>query len=258
MKTLLIGLVQLVGLVLQPAYGAEPEALSVIEAADRIRNPTQPFRVIDTLTEYVDGKPQTRTVLIIHAKRNRDTARFSNLIRYLEPGRDAGKLVLMDSANLWLYDPAPKASIRISPEQRLTGQASDADVLSVDLAKDYDAKILGAENIQDADRQDRDCWHLDLRSAAPEATYNRIEYWVERERNRPVKGKFYADSGRLLKIAYYHRYGSALGSERPTEVILLDAVNPNLATTIAMSDFRYEDIPASWFQRDFLPRVPQE
>jgi hypothetical protein len=45
---------------------------------------------------------------------------------------------------------------------------------------------------------------------------------------------------------------------RPTEVILIDAVNSNLATTIGYSDYRYQEIPDAWFQRDYLPRVRAE
>ena len=66
---------------------------------------------------------------------------------------------------MWFYDPSSKASVRISPQQRLMGQASDGDVVTANFAKDYTAKLLGEETLQDADRQNRDCWHLDLKAA---------------------------------------------------------------------------------------------
>jgi hypothetical protein len=238
--------------------GERPTPQDVLAESDRARNPDKPFRVTLALVEYVNGKPRDRTGMVVYAREDRQTRQFSNLVRYAEPPRDAGKLVLLKGGNLWFYDPASKASIRISPQQRLTGQASNGDVLTVNLARDYTTTIVGEESLQDADRKSRDCWHLDMNAATPDAIYNRIEYWVERGTYRSVKGKFYADSGRLLKIAYYHKYEEQLGGMRPTEVILIDAVNSNLATTIDYADYRFQDIPEAWFQRDYLPRLRSE
>ena len=238
--------------------GTRPSAKDVLTASDRSRNPDQPFRVTLTIVEYVGNKPRDRTGLVVYSREDKQSGQFDNLVRWAEPPRDAGKLVLLKGANLWFYDPASKASIRISPQQRLSGQASNGDVLTVNLARDYTSTIVGEDTLLDADRQSRDCWHLDMTAATPDAIYNRIEYWVERGTYRSVKGKFYADSGRLLKIAYYHKYEQQLGGMRPTEVILIDAVNSHLATTIGYSDYHYQEIPETWFQRDYLPRVGGE
>jgi hypothetical protein len=240
------------------AMAAIPSAQEMVAASDRVRNPGQPFRLTDTLVEYIGGKARDSVVLLIFAREDKETHQYSNLARYSEPLRDAGKIVLLNGSNMWFYDPASKASIRISPQQRLLGQASDGDVVTVNLARDYTAKLVGAEALQDADRVQRDCWHLDLAAATPEAIYSRVEYWLERDTYRPVKGKFYADSGRLLKIAYFHKYQNQLGGVRPTETIIIDAVDANLVTTLTTSDYRIQDIPDSWFQRDFLPRLPVE
>ena len=238
--------------------GQEPAANDVVAQADRVRNPGQPFRITLALVEYINGKARDHTGLIVYAREDKQTQQFNNLVRYSQPPRDAGKMVLLKGTNLWFYDPASKASIRISAQQRLIGQASEGDVLSVNLARDYTSKITGEETLQDADRKSRECWHIDMAAATPDAIYNRIEYWVERGTYHPIKGKFYSDSGRLLKIAYYHKYEEQLGALRPTEVVLIDAVNANLATTIDYSDYRFQDIPESWLQRDYLPRLKAE
>ena len=124
-------------------------------------------------------------------------------MRYTAPPRDAGKAALLDGTILWFYDPASKASVRISPQQRLLGQASIGDVLTVNLAVDYAGKLVGTEQIQDAGRQQRICWHLDMTATNDLATYARVEYWVEQQTFRPIKAKFYSDSGRLLKILLF-------------------------------------------------------
>jgi hypothetical protein len=239
-----------------PAHAQTAQEL--IAAADSVRNPGHPFRLTNSLIEYVGGQARDKVVLVVFAREDKDTHRFSNLVRYVEPPRDQGKMVLLDGTKMWFYDPASKASIRISPQQRLIGQASNGDVVTVNLARDYQASLSGAETLQDADRQQRDCWHLDLTAASEDAIYNRIEYWIEKGSNQPIKGKFYSDSGRLLKIAYYRKYENQLAGVRPTETIIIDAVDPNLVTIMSTSDYRFQDIPDSWFQRDFLPRLRVE
>ncbi len=233
-------------------------AQQMVTEADRVRNPQQPFRLTDTLVEYRSGTARDRVVLVVYAREDKQTLQYNNLVRYAEPPRDAGKLVLLHGTSMWFYDPASKASVRISPQQRLLGQASDGDVVTANLARDYSSKLVGAETLQDADRNERSCWHLDMAAATPEAVYSRIEYWLEQGTFRPVKGKFYSDSGRLLKIAYFHNYQQQLGGVRPTETIIIDAVDSNLVTTMTTTDYRFEEIPDAWFQRDFLPRLKVE
>ncbi len=135
------------------------------------------------------------------------------------------------------------------------GRSAIGDVLTVNLAVDYAASLIGTEKIEDASRQPRECWHLDLKAANDQAVYNRVEYWVERESFHPIKGKFYSDSGRVLKIIYYRNFAERLGGIRPTEAIIIDAVDTSLATSATFGNDRFQDIPDAWFQRDYLPRL---
>ena len=242
--------------VAQPVLAQTPR--EIVAAADKVRNPGQPFRSTDTLTEYVSGKPKNQNQLVVYAKEDAATHQFRNVVRYAEPPRDAGKMVLLDGRNIWFYDPASKASVRISPQQRLIGQASVGDILTTNFVIDYNASALGDETITDAEKQSRNCWHLDLKAANDLATYARVEYWVEHGSFHPIKAKFYSDSGRLLKILYYRSYAERLGAQRPTEAIIIDAVDNALVTTVTFGDFRFQEIPEAWFQRDYLPRLKTE
>jgi hypothetical protein len=247
------------GLLALPALAdSTPSPDQILAASDKVRNPDAPFRLSNTLVEYVGGQARNHVTLTVYARLDQNTGQYGTLVRYVDPPRDTGKMVLFNGTNMWFYDPASKASVRISPQQRLLGQASNGDVVTVNLARDYKATLVGEEHLQDADRQDRDCWHLDMKASTPDAIYAHIEYWVDRANSRPVKGKFYADSGRLLKIAYYHHYAEQLGAQRPTETIIIDAVDHKLVTTMGTTDYRYQEIPDAWFQRDYLPRVPAD
>jgi hypothetical protein len=244
-------------LLLLSAAGAAwaQSAQEIIAAADRVRNPGEPFRVTNTLTEYVAGVARNSDLIVVYSKLDKASGQYRNLVRYLAPPRDAGKMALLDGTVLWFYDPASKASVRISPQQRLIGQAAIGDVLTVNLAIDYRGTLVGAETIQDSTRKNRECWHLDMKAANDRATYNRVEYWVEKQTAYPIKAKFYSDSGRLLKILYYGNYTTKLGAIRPTEAIIIDAVDSSLVTRIDFGDFQFQDIPENWFQRDYLPRL---
>jgi len=236
----------------------EITAQEIIAQSDKVRNPGQPFRSINVLTEYVAGAMRNRSVIFVYAKEDSSTRQFRDLIRYTEPPRDSGKMALFSGRVLWFYDPTSKASVRISPQQRLIGQASVNDVLTTNLVVDYNGKIVADEAVLDANRENHQCWHLDLTAANDGAPYNHVEYWVEHQTFHPIKAKFYSDSGRLLKIIYYRGFHEVLGAVRPTEAIIIDAIDSSLVTKIAFNDFRVQDIPEAWFQRDFLPRIQVE
>src|SRR5262249_28449649 len=137
-------------------------AQQIVAATDKVRNPDQPFRATMRLTEYVGGQERSHDSLVLFSKQDARTQQFRNLVQYVEPARDAGKRVLLDGNSLWFYDPNSKVSVRISAQQRLIGQAAIGDILTVNLAADYAASVVGTEKIDDAAHQPRQCWHLDL------------------------------------------------------------------------------------------------
>jgi outer membrane lipoprotein-sorting protein len=241
---------------LLPVCAAQAQtAQEIVTATDRVRNPARPFRSVLTLTEYVGGKERDHDTLAVFSKEDPATRQFRNLVQYVEPARDAGKRVLLDGHSLWFFDPDSKVSVRISAQQRLIGQAAIGDILTVNLAADYAATVAGVETIDDAAHQPRHCWHLDLKAANDVATYSRVEYWVEQGSFYPIKGKFYSDSGRLLKILYFRDFSERLGATRPNEAVIIDAVDTSLATTARFGESGYQDIPEAWFERDYLPRL---
>ena len=91
----------------------------------------------------------------------------------------------------------------------------------------------------------------------PDVTYPSIEMWVDVETRRPLKARFYAESGRLLKTAYYRRFQSQMGAERPTETVIIDGLDPQSVTLMRFSDYTPRAIPDAWFHRDYLPRFQE-
>ena len=237
---------------------AAPDPQALLAASDAIRNPSQPFKVTVTLTEFEKGRQVDSSTLTSYARTMEAGGQFATLVRFVEPARDAGKLMLKNGKDLWFFDPATKASVRISPQQRLMGEASNGDVITVSFARDYKAEYGAEEAITDGERKERKSHKLLLTSATEDAAYAAIELWVDAENKRPIKARFLADSGRLLKTAYYRRFQPQLGAERPTETVIIDGLDPQQVTLVRLSDFAARNIPSTWFQRDFLPRFQAE
>lgn len=244
---------------LSPAWAwSVPGADEILAASDAIRNPGRPFSVTVTLTEYQAGKQIDTSTLVSYARKQEQSGQFASLIRFVLPARDAGKLMLKNGNDMWFYDPVAKASVRLSPQQRLLGQASNGDVATVNFAKDYKATLVGDEEIQDGERHTRKAHKLALTAVTPDVTYASIEMWIDVENNRPLKSRFFAESSRLLKTAYYRRFQSQLGAERPTETVIIDGLNPQSVTLMRFSDYKARVIPDTWLQRDYLPRFQPE
>lgn len=241
-----------------PAAMAVPDAQVLLRASDAIRNPGRPFSAKVTLTEFENGKQVDTSTLLTYSREQERGGQFASLVSFVLPARDAGKLMLRNGDDLWFYDPSTKASVRLSPQQRLMGQASNGDVVTVNLAKDYTAKLLAEEEVMDGERKSRKSYKLGLTSSSPSATYATVEFWVDAESNRPIKGRFFAESGHLLKTVYYRRYEQRLGRERPTETVIIDGLNPQSVTLMRFSDFATPTIPQTWFHREYLPRFQPE
>jgi outer membrane lipoprotein-sorting protein len=238
-----------------PLYAEDGlDAQKLLAASDAVRNPAKPFGLTVVLTEYRGANAIDSNTLAIYSKLDGQAGRYRTLISYVGPPRDTGKIVLENGTEMWFYDPSSESSIRISPQQRLLGQASTGDVVTVNLSHDYRANTAAVEDITDGDHMQRHCYKLGLEAAVPDATYHRIELWVEQSTNRPVKGKFYSESDHLLKTAFYRRFQSQLGLERPTEIVIIDGLTPSWVTVMRYSDYLWREIPDSWLQRDYLPR----
>lgn len=240
-----------------PTY-ATPSAQDILVASDAVRNPDHPFGLTNTLIEYRNGKQTDTSTLAVYSKADQGSSQFRSLIRFLEPARDANKLMLYSGKDLWFYDPANKASIRLSPQQRLLGQASNGDVVTVNLAKDYRATQAGEEDMQDGERKMRHCYKLTLAALTPDVSYHHIEIWIDTSNNHPIKARFYAESAKLLKTAYFRHYQKQLGQERPTETVIIDGMDPSWVTVMRFSDWVKRDVPDVWLQRDYLPRFKPE
>jgi hypothetical protein len=239
-----------------PSASTKPaDARELLAKADEIRTPAGDFLTTITLSEYRNRKLSDRSTVNVYAKQAREPGQANNLVRFVAPKREVGKLVLRNGLEVWFYDPASKASIRLSPQARLLGLASVGDVMSTSLSKSYAAKIVAHEVTEDDARKPRNAVKLHLTAERQDVPYAQVDYWIEEETYRPIKAQFFTDEGRLLKSAYFRRYKTVMGEARPTETVIIDGLDSEWITVVRQDDARPKEIPRNWFQRGFLPHI---
>ena len=142
-----------------------------------------------------------------------------------EPSRFRGSRLLQVGRNMWLYRPGLSKPIPISPRLRMSGEAANGDIAATDYAKEYEASSGGEDKVNG-----EPCFRLDLAAKNRSATYDRIRYWVSKERTVAVRAEFYSVSGKLLKSAQFE-YGNEIeyrGRRIPfvSRMIIRDALTP--------------------------------
>jgi len=125
------------GLIGSVGARAAETADGILKRADLVRGPDDPFTLKMTVTAYRGKETLNETSVLVNIY---DYSR--SLVEFVAPPRDAGRKMLRVSENLWVRIPASRRAIRITPQQRLLGQASNADVMGTNYAADYAAQLL--------------------------------------------------------------------------------------------------------------------
>jgi hypothetical protein len=243
-------LLAVAGLMVFPGIAAaDPKGEEIVKQADLVRGPAQPFTLKMNVTDYKGTEKKGQTGVFVNIF---DATR--SLIEVMFPKKDAGRKILRAGENMWIHIPSSKRAIRITPQQRLLGQASNGDVLGTNYGGDYTAKFLNEEEIERHGGTRARCNKLELIKKTNAATYDRILYWVEVGTNFPTKAEFYTRTGKLIKIAYFTDYKDALGAKRPVRTILVNALEKNSYTVVDVVEYGSSSLPESAYNENQLSR----
>lgn len=234
---------------------ADPTAQQLAERLDFVRRPDQSFEVKLNITELHDGKAEQQSELRVMARKHAGSLRFDVVAQCLAPAADSGKTLLVTPGELWFYDPKAARPTRVSM-QHFLGRFSLSDALSTSFAAEYDSELAGEETIRDAARADVLCLRLRMKRRDKEGTAPEIvEYWVDKERLQPVRGRFYSANGTLLRSSYYAGYTRVLGEIRPTRVLVVSHTEQGVVTDIRFGGFELHEWPEAMFAKEALERV---
>jgi Outer membrane lipoprotein-sorting protein len=219
----------------------------ILEHADRARGNVAGIIWDIKITTVEDGVKESRG-LTVKVKKN------NTLARYTSPPNMNDRMVLMLDRNMWFIRSGLSKPVSISPRQKLLGDAASGDIASTNYAADYHAKLLDGESVRG-----ESCYVLDLRAVNKNVTYDRIKYWVSKERLLGVKAEFYTVSGKLFKSAEF-KYGNRVRIDEKTEIpfiselLIRDAIQRDKVTTLTYSNIKVRDIPDSVFNLNLLLR----
>lgn len=223
---------------------APPDAQAILAAADRSRGAGLPGieMQVRVRSEKSGGRPDPDAEVTLRVK-SREGA---TLAEVLKPLRTKGMRLLLVQRNMWLHKPGMRKPVAVSARQRLSGQAALGDIASTGYARDYNATYLRAEDLAG-----EPCDVLELRSAQPNTTYDRITYWVSKRSGLGLRAEFQSLAGKVLKRAdfQYHNTLEYSGQGKVpfvSHMIIGDALT-SARTTLEYSEARVRAVAATDF-----------
>ncbi len=164
------------------------------------------------------------------------------------PPREKGRKTLKIGDIVWSYMPSVKKSIRVSGRGSfMGGDFENNDVLRLNLAADYTAKITGELSDQ---------YVVSLKGKDLSLSYANIKLWVRKGDHQPVKQEYYTISGKLIKLTIYEDikdFGG--GYVRPAKLVMQSALSPKQKTVLEVITYkRGVNNPSKIFKRSNLGR----
>lgn len=233
---------------LSAALGEDLTADEILKKADMVRGAGKSV-VIEAIISSI--KPEKENISgefeILSKYQEKKT-----LVKFLFPPRDKGKFFLMLGDDCWIYLPNTRKPVRISPLQRLLGNASYGDIARPTYGGDYYAELLRTE-----ESENKECFVLELKAKNKKVAYHRVIYRVQKENFHPIKADFYTFSGKLMKTAFFegYEYKPHLKQSTPTRLVIFDQIMTDSKTIIEYTKIEPKEVPDKLFSRDYLGRM---
>ena len=199
---------------------ADAFRLTAAEAEVRVR--------IDTL---VSGRlDRTRDYLVLLKPGRRSLVISQSAV-------EKGQKVLMLEDDFWIILPSSERPIRITPVQKLLGEASAGDIAEMTWSDDYEGQQTGTQTLDK-----HVCGVLELNARYKGSTYKRIVLWLDATTSEPVRADLYLASGKLAKTARFEM-GELAGRHQVTAMDLVDQIQTNRVTRISYLEQKARPVP---------------
>lgn len=232
------------------AYAQTPDVSTMLKAADKFRMSADNLQVETQITVLnADGSQDKERRYTVFAQ-----AKRQSLVLMQSPA-EKGQKVLMLGDDFWLLMPNSQRPLRITPMQKLLGDASTGDVATLSWADDYTGTLVGEEACEAPSSPTKTCWHLSLNAARKGVTYQRIELWLGKARHEPVRADLYVLSDKLAKQATFVTDKPAAPT-MVTEMVLADKVSNHKTTHVRYLSRKDRVVPEAWLNPMFLVKTP--
>jgi len=213
-----------------------PDAAAILKRSDGYRNGWPSYVLHVKITNFESNKADEEKLYEVSQKGTEKT-----YVEFMSP-REKGQHLLMLGDDMWVYLPDTSRPVRITPLERLSGDASNGDVARTNYAADYTPVYVRTEKAGSDD-----CYVLNLTARRKGATYQRILYWVRVQDNRPVKAEFYLTSGKLIKSATFDDFLTVGGRAQLRRMTLYDEIRHNSHSLLEYSGAVPRSLPDKLF-----------
>lgn len=240
-----LGLAWLAKLLLLASPALAADITQLLKDADRYRTSAENLQVETQVTVLnKDGsvdKERRYTVFV--------QAQHKSLVLMRSPA-EAGQKVLMLGDDFWLMLPGSARALRITPSQKLLGDASTGDIATMSWADDYTGTLVGEESCDG-----KPCLHLALTASRKGLSYQRIELWIGKAKHEPIAADLFVLSEKLAKQARFV-LDRPVAPTMVTEMVLLDQLSNHKETRVRYLSRAGKQVPDTWLNPMFLARNP--
>ena len=227
-----------------PGHAAHQSAEEILRLSDQSRNGWDTYYVRTTIQNFEDRELKEQGVFDVSIKGIDKT-----LVKFLNADVK-GQYLLMRDDDMWIYMPNTRKPIRITPLQRLMGNASNGDVARTRYAEDYTATLSREENLGGVP-----CYVLELQAKREGATYKRIEYWITKGTFRPLQAEVYLISGKHYKSIHFDSYEEIQGRVLLTQLTIVDRLREGRTTIMKYAGYAQKELPEKYFNKDYLEKL---
>ncbi|MFZ6656641.1 outer membrane lipoprotein-sorting protein [Undibacterium sp. TJN19] len=240
--------ITLLSLVLLAAFGNiahADEVNDLLKTADQFRVGTESTKVETQITTFAkDGTVEKERNYIVFSQPN-----HQSLVLMQSPA-EKGQKVLMLGDDFWMVLPGSQRPLRITPMQKLLGDASIGDIATMSWAQDYTGTIVGEEKCND-----KACLHLSLNAVRKSVAYQHIDLWLGKSRHEPIKADLYVQSEKLAKQASFIM-DKPQAPAAVSEMLLLDQLSSHKETRVRYVSRKQKTVPEQWLNPMFLAKNP--
>ena len=221
------------------------ELKNLLKAADHFRLGEESMQVETLITTFShDGNKEKERAYLVYNRPNRQS-----LVLMQSPA-EKGQKVLMSGDDFWMLLPGSQRPMRITPMQKLLGDASIGDIATTAWEQDYEGKIIGEEQCDG-----RFCLHLSLNATRKSVAYQHIELWLGKTLHEPLKADLYVQSEKLAKQASFV-FDKPQAPTAVSQMILLDQLSSHKETRVQYLGRKPKSIPDQWLNPMFLAKNP--
>lgn len=233
-------------LVFAPRLCLSQSAAEMLKAADKFRAPAQNMQLETHITvSAADGSGMKERIYTVFVQANH------RALVVMQSPAEKGQRMLMLGDDFWLVMPGSVRPLRITPMQKLLGDASAGDIATMSWADDYSAEFVGDEECDKVA-----CSHLKLTATRKGVTYQRIELWLGKIKHEPIRADLYVQSEKLAKQARFV-VDKASAPVQLVEMLLSDKLASHKETRVRYLARKERTVPEAWLNPMFLSTNPK-